>query len=114
MEAAIFVSLWFGSSLRTGSLQVRARAKNYHVYDVKSFSVAGDSLAAIGQGMKRTWKIPWQEFNSLAGVVIRVQLLKNPQLVSLLSVGISSLVDFTKFDVCCLAAREPRQPKSPL
>lgn len=26
MEAAIFVSLWFGTSLRTGSLQVRARA----------------------------------------------------------------------------------------
>lgn len=80
----------------------------------KVFQLVGDSLAAIGQGMKRTWKIPWQEFNSLAGVVIRVQLLKNPQLVSLLSVGISSLVDFTKFDVCCLAAREPRQPKSPL
>lgn len=41
MEAAIFVSLWFGSSLRTGSLQVRARAKNYRAYDVKRFSVSG-------------------------------------------------------------------------
>ena len=71
----------------------------------KVFQLAGDSLAAIGHGMKRTWKMPWQEFNSLAGVVIRFQLLKNPQLVSLLSVGIFSLVDFTKFDVCYLAAR---------
>lgn len=46
---------------------------------------------------RRTWKL--QEFSSLAGVVIRVQLLKNPQLVSLLSVGIFSLVEFTKLRV---------------
>lgn len=38
MEAAIFVSIWIGTSLPTGSLQVRARAKisNEIVYDVKS------------------------------------------------------------------------------